>query len=859
MVGSGLQMPSPAGRDDDTLSTAVLVDAEGNIIGGLLSDGAGNHISDLLAPSQHKTIAAWWAEITHQALQTGMHSSVALCCGQQHDRFPVTVTVVPIAGRDEFLVSLARDDTRHKALLSVLHTISVASSRDTRDDLLRIVREQVLTLIPATTFYIVLYDEEADKLISTEVVFEGESVEGPELDSRSGLVGWVLANRKSLNIQDIEQADLPVAYVQHSENSLSQSVLMVPLVAQNRCVGVLSVQHNEPGIYSDEDLWLLEAVASQTAVAIRDAALCEETATRLRMLTFLQDFSLQLAGCDHSGDLARVLCQALDSLTRPDEVRVFLRSTVRSNLDVGYRYAATHDPSFDVLNGQTPDPVALMVDRTGDPVIMNRMDDEAHVQVRSDWVPASLAAYPIRRGDQPLGVLVVCYKEPHLFREDERRILMLVARQTAIAVERAQYYQDLAQRFEQVSVLYVLAQQVTGTLDGQSILQLVVYTLKHIFRCRACVVALREPDGNEISIRAATGVKSEWRDTARFKVGEGIAGRVVATGKPVYVSDVHSSALSVIFDPEVRSVIAVPIAYQDRVIGSLNLDSTQPDAFAPEHERILTIAAAQIAAALEIARLYTQEADRAQKLAAANADLQEMERLREELIQNLSHELRTPLTYIKGYGSLLQDKELGPLLPEQVDALGIVLDKSDTIQRLIHDVVMLEQISEETLDFSVVNFHKLLKQVYEAVQVVHSGAGCTFELELDPAEVWVRIDAGRLNQAIDNLINNAVKFTPQGGVVTLQTRLHEGGQVVECSVNDTGIGIPAKQLDRIFDRFYQVRDPARKGIGGSGIGLAIVQKVLKAHRGEIWVESVPGAGSTFTFTLPCLERPPDHD
>ncbi len=840
---------------ESALIFSALVDGAGRVLAGVFPDGqAPDHLAAVLRPPGAVPFAAWWAGVCQGAQE---HSpQVALACFDGPDAVcsPVRVQVTPVAGRDEALVLCIPAQGRQRSLIWALHHISLALSRTDLDRLLRIVRSHVLDLLPATTFYIGLYDQEAEALTLREAISHGEPVGIAEANPHEGLIGWVLATGLSLHIRDIQRDPLPAPYVTHSALPLSHSGLLVPLAAHGEMVGVLSVQHVEPHMYTDEDLWLLEAVASQAAVAIHEVYLGREAESRSHMLTFLQDFSLQLAASPRLPDVARVLADALVTLAAPDEVRVYLRSQQGSILDSVYRYNADGNPPFTSDWQHSMDPVAATVDREAEPVVMGQLTRGTRGLVYAPWQPGALAAYPIRRGDQPLGAVIVLYKEPHLFRQDEQRALSLISRQTAIAVEWAHYYADLAQRFEQVAALYALAQQVTGTLDDRDILQLVVHTLRDIFRCRACVIALRVDDTDEIAIRAAVGVKAEWRTSARFAVGEGVAGRVVETGKPIYVADVHASSSSLIFDPEVHSVIAVPIAYKDRVIGSLNLDSVRTNAFSPSHERILTIAASQIAAALEIARLYQQAQERAEKLAAANAELQHMERVREELIQNLSHELRTPLTYIKGYGSLLQDHDLGPLLPEQSTALKIILEKADTIQRLIHDVVLLEQISPETLDREPADFDTLIRQAFQTVQVLHSAAPLTFSLQTGAPGHTVSVDRGRLNQALDNLVNNAVKFTPEGGEITISTGVVEGG--VSCTVRDTGIGISPEHLSRIFDRFYQVRDPARKGAGGSGIGLAIVRRVIEAHGGTITAESVPGEGSAFTLLLPAADHLP---
>jgi signal transduction histidine kinase len=171
--------------------------------------------------------------------------------------------------------------------------------------------------------------------------------------------------------------------------------------------------------------------------------------------------------------------------------------------------------------------------------------------------------------------------------------------------------------------------------------------------------------------------------------------------------------------------------------------------------------------------------------------------------------------------------------------------------------VILEGISESSLSQERMAINDIAEQALTAASMIHAAADLDFALELDPNAGWVYVDRSRLNQALDNLLNNAIKFTPPGGRITLRTCRLPDGREVEIRVSDTGIGIAPEYLERVFQRFYQVKDPARRGAGGSGIGLAIVQKVVQAHRGRVWVESEKGSGSHFMIVLPSLPEVPD--
>jgi signal transduction histidine kinase len=350
-------------------------------------------------------------------------------------------------------------------------------------------------------------------------------------------------------------------------------------------------------------------------------------------------------------------------------------------------------------------------------------------------------------------------------------------------------------------------------------------------------------------MRAAVGLKEEHFKQARFALGEYVAGQVVATGEMIYVPDTYADPNFRIIDPDLRSLLAVPLTVQDRTIGTLSIDSAEPRAFTPDHERLLTIAGSQIAAAIETVRLLEETRQHAEQLAAANAELAALDELRTKLLQDVSHELRSPLALVRGYAGLLRDAQLGDVTHEQVEALDIIDQRADLITKLIGDILAAEQISPKTLELGPVDIAQLCANAVEGMRLVHHDAGVTFELDLQAEECWVHGDRNRLSQVLDNLLGNAAKFSPDGGMITVRARLTDDGKRVVVTVTDEGIGIAADRLPHLFERFYQGDRMVKHRFGGTGLGLYIVKQIIEAHGGTVSVESHEGEGSTFSFAL----------
>jgi len=263
---------------------------------------------------------------------------------------------------------------------------------------------------------------------------------------------------------------------------------------------------------------------------------------------------------------------------------------------------------------------------------------------------------------------------------------------------------------------------------------------------------------------------------------------------------------------------------------------------------LLTIAAAQAATMIENARLYESLKERARRLKLAYDELKELNRLKSEFVQNVSHELRTPLTFIRGYVDLLLDGSLGEVSSTQADALKVVAAKTQALGRLVSDVISLQKAEMTSLDLAPVSMVDVIDLALRGAEVAAREAGLTLIHTITPDLPPVLADRARLGQVLDNLIGNALKFTPANG--TIELRLEDAGEFERVSVIDSGIGIPPDKLEKVFEPFYQIDGSSTRRFGGAGLGLAIVKQIVEAHGGQIRVMSELGEGSNFFFTVP---------
>ncbi|HBN07502.1 MAG TPA: hypothetical protein DD435_02270 [Cyanobacteria bacterium UBA8530] len=242
--------------------------------------------------------------------------------------------------------------------------------------------------------------------------------------------------------------------------------------------------------------------------------------------------------------------------------------------------------------------------------------------------------------------------------------------------------------------------------------------------------------------------------------------------------------------------------------------------------------------------------ERNQKLLEENRLLAEMDEHRISLIACVSHELRTPLSYVMGYGSILQEGVMGELNPKQQNCLRKMMEGSEQLLRIISDLLVFSKMDagKFALQLAPTNLAPLLDEVVRQMAPTFESNELTLELRLTVPLPEIQADADRLRQVLYNLLENASKFTPKGGRVTLSCRLAERG--IRLEVVDNGIGIAPEHLDRIFERFYQIPGGDARQKKGSGLGLAITRDIIEGHGGAIKVVSSPEQGTAFKIFLP---------
>ncbi|MBN1978990.1 MAG: GAF domain-containing sensor histidine kinase [Anaerolineae bacterium] len=389
-----------------------------------------------------------------------------------------------------------------------------------------------------------------------------------------------------------------------------------------------------------------------------------------------------------------------------------------------------------------------------------------------------------------------------------------------------------------------ISRELTSTVSLEPLLHKIVQVAAKLTGGEEASILLLNRAG-DLRFQAASGDPAGQLRDIPVPVDDSIAGAVLLSGESAIISDTlseprHYKVVGQRIGLETYSLLAVPLQIKDRRIGVLEVINKQGGGqFSQEDVETLTTLAAQAAVAIENARLVGD-------LRRAYEQLGELDKLKSDFIAIASHELRTPLSLILLYAAMIRE-QIGDAEGQQLDA---VLRAAMRLRHIIETMLNLRYLETGQMELVLERFdlRAEVRDACEEYEAIAGSSGLVLAADLPGKEVNILADREKVRVVLDNLISNAVKFTPSGGQVQISLACQSDS--VEIAVADTGIGIPLEELNYIFDRFYQVEDHMTRRHGGMGLGLSIVKGVVELHGGRVSVESVPDRGSRFMVLLP---------
>ncbi len=637
------------------------------------------------------------------------------------------------------------------------------------------------------------------------------------------------------------------------------AMIEAPIRLHGQIVGIVCHEHVGP-----PRTWQPDQVsfASQVADMVAQVLLNADLHRRAEELAAITRVSREIS---ESPDLDQVLwsiAHQAAQLSRSDGSGVFsYQADGQLTIEVGYGVAE----SFIAAINERGVPVGIGV--IGRAVAERRAVQVADTHTEPGYAFREIAdmehvrsvlAVPMLRNETVIGGIVLWHRQPRHFTPDELTFVQALAQQCVNAVENARLFQAEARRRHEAETLYVATQTLSATLDLPQVFERILSSLRQVVPYDSASV--QQVIGNRMRIIGGHGFPNlEELIGATFDLdsGDNPNREVVRTRAPVILEDASSLYGDFQQEPHaqagIRSWMGVPLLFRDRLIGMITLDKQEPGFYRQEHARLAMAFAAQAAVAVENARLFAEEEQRAGELARSLERQRELDQLKDMFIQNVSHELRMPLALILGHAELLHTGELGELTAMQQNSTAVIARRARMLGKLVSDLTAIVETETKKAHREQVDVAEIVRDLLNEFRISVEQAGLSLSVDIldetaASSPVYVYGDSLSLRRVVDNLLGNALKFTPAGGHIGV--RLERREETLLLEVSDTGIGIPPDQLEHIFERFYQVDGGMSRRYGGAGLGLAMVKEVVEAHGGQIAVRSQVGEGSTFTIILP---------
>ena len=740
--------------------------------------------------------------------------------------------------------SLFQERLRRIEQLNVLNEMAQAiSSTLELDELLSVVYQQVTRIVDARNFYIALYDEETEEITFPFVVDPEHREDWSPLKKGEGLTGTIIATGQPLLLPcgaagRYREQGLEI------DAGLCRSWLGVPMIAEDRVLGVITVQDYErEEVYHEEHLSLLSTVAAQAAVAVRNAQLYRQLvgfSTELEGMVEARTRELEqaLAELTVERDRVEALYEITSELSSTLELERVLQRALQlfaSALSLDHGTILLVDQESGTLNMRATLEPSRRLPRDGKPTawksgvglagwVLEHREPVLVADIREDerWVHRpgkeftmrSVVAAPLSLGGGDiLGVLVLGHPSPGHFTPEHLQLITAATPQIAMSVNNSDLYAFITDQADQLGA--ALQAQQEEAAKNRAVLESIadgVLVLDHNGR-----VLLVNPTAEELLGFAAMALEGEH---FRHMLGLG-------------ETEVHRELSQALYSELLK-----------------RLDIGED--VGPTMESSVRLQAGTRVLAVTLAPLIVAPGG-TPGLVAALRDISreaEVERLKNEFISTVSHELRTPMTSIKGYTDLLFLGMAGGLTDAQRNFLKIIKSNADRLTALVNDILDISRIETGRMRLTIgaLDLGQIVSQTVVSFQGQYREKGLNLIWE-EPRDLPdVRGDAARVAQVLSNLIANAWQYTPAGGTVTVSVEAVDG--FLQTDISDTGIGISPDDVGRIFDRFFRADHPMVQEAEGTGLGLSIVRMFVEMLGGAIWVESEPGQGTTFSFTLP---------
>jgi GAF domain-containing protein/DNA-binding response OmpR family regulator len=639
----------------------------------------------------------------------------------------------------------------------------------------------------------------------------------------------------------------------------ARAALAIPIKLRDEVIGVLDLQETDkPRQWTEEEVAMATTVADQLALALENARLFEEAQRRASQLAAAAEVARDATAIL---DVDRLLNETIDLISKQfgfyhagafllDEQNEYAVLQAASSEGGQRMLAREHKLKVGEVG------IVGYVAGTGEPRVALDVGTDA-VYFDNPDLPntRSEMALPLKVRERVIGVLDVQSTQKAAFSEDDMAVLQTLADQLATAIANANLFQRVREDSMRRALINEVNQAAASSLDVEELLDRAGEAISRqlempcvIFEWDFDIGALKP-----ISIHNAIGMNvtplepspiTAEMDPTMFQALQTRQLQVLFNA-PTHV---HDAAAQLVQQIDLLDAAYIPLMSRDQILGLVTLGRQRGHPALDEGElSFLEVVAVNLGVALENARLYQEAVETAERLA-------EVDRLKSQFLANMSHELRTPLNSIIGFSRVILKGIDGPLTEMQKTDLQTVYDSGQYLLGLINDILDISKIEAGKMEIALedVDLIEIINGVMSTAIALVKDKPVELEHSVAPDIPAIKGDVRRIRQVLLNLVSNAAKFTEEGFI---RVEAEANPTEVTIAVSDSGIGIPEENLGTIFEPFTQVDGSSTRSAGGTGLGLSICKSFVEIHGGHMWVESAPGVGSVFYFTLP-IEGPP---
>jgi signal transduction histidine kinase/CheY-like chemotaxis protein/PAS domain-containing protein len=649
----------------------------------------------------------------------------------------------------------------------------------------------------------------------------------------------------------------------------------VPLHLQNKPVGLVEVfDDTRERYWVEDDRRLVEQVADQLSLALENARLFRQTQIAL------EESEARARELMHLNEMSR----AFSSNLNVDAVIEKIHEFTSRLMDTTNFYVALYNEEKEMINfplvfsdgqritAEQPDweawasdqPLAGLtghVIRTKQPLlikddVVTRLEDQGidYIEVGSGGVKSWLGV-PMMVADRVIGVISVQSETAAgLFNDHHCDLLTSIGNQAAIAIENARLLKETRHKNKELIALNAITNAVNQSLDLDDILHRALHQVLSITSFESGLVSIVDPETQDLRLRAHLGLpESISQDLETSGLKGTLCERTFRQGKVTKVDDIsrvqHIDASSLVAMGYL-SFLGVPLESKGKILGTLCLFGLKQRDFSGVNLDMMRSIGQQVGVAIENAQLFEEQR-------AATQRLRELDKLKSQFLANMSHELRTPLNSIIGFSRVILKGIDGPITDLQQQDLTAIYNSGQHLLNMINDILDLSKLEAGKMEiaFEEINLEDLVNSVMTTAMGLVKDKPVELYQKIASDLPSVKADPIKVRQVILNLISNAAKFTDEGSIIVKANQQigPDGAPEIKICVTDTGQGISPEDQKKLFQPFSQVDASPTRKTSGSGLGLSICRALVEMHGGQIGLESEPGKGSSFYFTLPLLD------